>query len=120
MAAERDAERRAAVLAPKLPEADRAEFRAAALRHHGLVEGAEQLTRRAWLDRRRPERVAGERGDGCGLGALARHVADDERPLAVTAREDVVEVAADLVQLTRGAVAHSHLDAGDLRQSRRE
>ena len=64
--------------------------------------------------------VAGERGDGGGLGALAADVADHERPGAVSGREAVVEVAADLVALTRGVVARRQLDARDVRQRRRQ
>ena len=65
-------------------------------------------------------RVAGERGDGGGLGALAADVADHERPGAVAGREAVVEVAADLVALARGVVARRQLDARDVRQRRRQ
>ena len=71
--------------------------------------------RRARRDR--AQRVARERRDRRRLGALAAHVADDERPLVMAAdREDVEEVAADLHALARGDVLGGDVGAGDRRQ----
>ena len=61
------------------------------------------------------QRVAGQAGDGGGLGARAAHVADGEAPAALADREEVVEVAADLVALAGRAVDDLDLDAGDVR-----
>ena len=95
---------------------DRRELRRVVVEHRG-VEALQGAAGRGVLERGGAQRVARQRGDGGGLGALARHVADDERPLGRRALEDVVEVAADLVELAGGAIAGGHQRARDLRQA---
>ncbi len=85
-----------------------------------VVEADELVARAQAGDGVRAQRVAGERRDRGRLRALAADVADDERVAPVALREDVVEVAADLVALARGAVGRGQLQAVDLRQMRRE
>ena len=91
-----------------------------ALAQQRVVEAGEHVARAQPGDGVRAQRVAGERGHRGRLRALAADVADDQRPAAVALREDVVEVAADLVALARGAVARGQLQPGDLRQVRRQ
>ena len=78
-------------------ERDRAEVRAGALAQQRVVEQAEDVAGVGALHGAGADRVAGQRGDGGGVGALAADVADDQRPAAVADLEEVVEVAADLV-----------------------
>ena len=90
-----------------------------AAQHH-LADPAQDRGRRAAADRRGADRVARQRRHRGGLGALALHVADDREPVAVGGREDVVEVAADLVALAGGAVDGAELEARDVGQQRRQ
>ena len=53
--------------------------------------------------------VAGERGEGCGVGAVSGDVADDREP-AFADRDGVEEVAADQVLV----VLHRPVEAADL------
>ena len=62
------------------------------------------------------QRVAGERGDRRGVGALALDVADQRRPAAVAGLVEVVEVAAELDVLAGRAEAHGGGQAGDVGQ----
>ena len=68
----------------------------------------------------RADRVARERRDRRGFGALPAHVAHDREPLALAGREQVVEVTADLMTVAGGAEQRCGLEAGDLRQDRRQ
>ena len=61
---------------------------------------------------RRAQRMAGERRDRGGLGALALDVADQRRPAAVAGAVEVVEVAAELDALAGGVEAHGGGEAG--------
>ena len=72
------------------------------------------------LGRRGADRVARQRRHRRGLRALAADVADDREPVVLGRREEVVEVAADLVLLARRPVQRAGLDARDLRQQRRQ
>ena len=82
------------------------------LGQHRVVQRAQQLVGRIVAAHRgRAQSVPRERGDGRRVRALAAHVADRDRPLVVTAQEDVVEVSADLVGLTGRAKAGGDLDA---------
>jgi hypothetical protein len=90
------------------------------VRAHRDVEPPQRLLGRVVVERAGAQRVAGERGDGGRLRALAGDVADHHRPLLRRAREDVVEVPADLVELARRAVAGGQHGAGDLGQPRRQ
>ena len=74
------------------------------------VEPAQDGRRRDALPSEQAQDVAGQPGDGCGLGALAAHVADRHRPLPVGQVEDVVEVAADIVALAGRGIAGAELD----------
>ena len=69
-----------------------------------------------WLGQERcmagANRVTGQRGHRRGVGALAAHVADDERPAAVADLEEVVEVAPDLARARRPE-ARRDLEPGD-------
>ena len=85
----------------------------------GLVELAQDLGGVAEVHGHRPDRVAGQGGEGGGLRSLAAHVADDDRPVA-TRVEDVVEVAADLQPGQRRVVASAEVEAGDVGQSGRQ
>jgi hypothetical protein len=64
--------------------------------------------------------VTGGGGDRGGLGALARDVAEDGRPDAVAALEDVEEVAADHVLVAGGQEDGRELDAGYLGELTRQ
>jgi len=64
---------------------------------------------------RRAQGEAGERGARRRLGALAGDVPDHHHP-ALGPGEDVVEVAADLVELARRPVQHGGRPAGHLWQ----
>jgi hypothetical protein len=90
------------------------------LRPQRPVEQLEVLARVHEPQRRRAQRVARQRRERRGLGALAGHVADDHRPHAVGGAEGVVEVAADLVLLAGGAVARGELEAGHVGERGRE
>lgn len=59
--------------------------------------------------------VAGERGEGRGLGFFAADVAEEERPSAVVEGEQVVEVAAHFVGGSR-VVGGGRAEAGNLGQ----
>ena len=74
---------------------DRAEAPVGALSQQRVVELPEDLRRGALLDAERAERVARQRGDRRGVGALPAHVPHDDAP-PVRGVEHVVEVAADL------------------------
>ena len=65
------------------------------------------------------QRVAGERGDRCGVGALALDVADEGGPGAVAGAEEVVEVAAEFDALTRRPEADGGAQPGHRRQPAR-
>ena len=67
------------------------------------------------VDRRRAQRVAGQRGHDRRARAVAAHVADEQRPPAVVQPEQVVEVAADLVG-GGGVVVGGGLQPGHHRQ----
>ncbi len=71
-------------------------------------------------DTGRADRVAGHRGQRGGIGALPADVAHRDRPAAGAGLEDVVEVAADVVGLARGPEPGCDLEAGDIRQVRRQ
>jgi hypothetical protein len=62
-----------------------------------MVGDLRDVERVGVVERRDASGVAGERGDGGGLGPLAADVAEDGDPVSAHDREDVVEVAGDLV-----------------------
>ena len=64
-------------------ERDGDELRHGGLGPHGRVEPLQRPARRPGLQRGGAQGVAGERGDGGAGGALARHVAHEQRPLPV-------------------------------------
>ncbi len=64
--------------------------------------------------------MAGQPGDGRRLGTRTADVADGEAVRAVADREDVVEVAADLVALARRAVDDLDLDVRHIGETRRQ
>ena len=67
------------------------------------------------------DRMAGKSGERCCGSAGAAHVADHQRPLVVELeREHVVEVTAGLGCFAGRPVADGDLDAGDVRQRRRQ
>lgn len=67
------------------------------------------------------QRVAGEGGDGRGCGTFAAHVAQEQPPGAGGQREEIVEVAADLIGgsdvIVRGNVQTRHVRQGRRQQS---
>lgn len=63
--------------------------------------------------------VAGQGGDGRGGGALAAHVAHEEAPGSRGQWEEIVEVAADLVD-GRDVVVRGDLQTGHVRERGRE
>ena len=60
--------------------------------------------------------MAGQPGDGGGIGALSAHVSHHDCPRAVADVEGVEEVTTDLVALAGGKVPGCQLDARDLGQ----
>ena len=84
------------------------------------MEGREHLGRRAAVDRRGAQGVAGQRCDTGCAGAFAADIADQEHRAILVVVEYVVEVAPDLVQLAGGRVERPGLHAGDLRQGLRQ
>ena len=101
--------------------AHRAELAATFPAHQRVVQRGEQSARgdRSSSASAR-QRVARETRDRGRFGTLAAHVADDEPPRLAVDLEHVVEVAADLVALARGAVAGRDARARDLRERRRQ
>ena len=112
-----DADRAVVELQPHARERDEAP---GALAQHRRVEPAQDAGRGPVAHDRGADRVAGERGHRGGLGALAAHVAHDREPLALAGREQVVEVAADLVALAARSVQRGRLQASDHRQLGRQ
>ncbi len=98
---------------PQHPEDGRAVARVAVLvlALEDGVEGGQRRARVGVVDGGGAQRVAGQRGEGGGVGALAADVAQEERPAAVVQREQVVEVAAHLVQ-RGGVVGGGRVEAG--------
>ena len=96
---------------------DRAEAPVAALLAQGLVEQRQDAARPLLVDGPGAQRVAGERGHRRGVRALALHVADQRRPGPAAGLEEVVEVAAELDALARGAEAHRGRQARNVRQA---
>ena len=82
------------------------------------VEVHEDLDGAFVQHRRGAHRVPRERGDRRRVGALAADVAEEEARPAGREREQVVEVAADVLGRRR-LVVHGDLEAGDRRQPRR-
>ena len=106
------------MLRPQLAVEQGQEAAAGALVEDGGVEALQDRGAAEALAGEQAQRVPGQAGDGGGLRARAADVADGEAPAAVADREEVVEVAADLVALAGRAVDDLDLDAGDLRQLR--
>ena len=104
MAADGDGQPRRGGGAVEVGDGDRAEARRP-LAQHRLADPAQDRCRRAPLRRGGADRVARQRRHRGRLGALAADVADHREPVALGRREEVVEVAADLVLLARRAVA---------------
>jgi len=67
-----------------------------------------------------PHRVADQAGQGGSGRALADDVTDDDRPVAGRGREDVVEVAADLVALPGRPVDRPQVQPTHVRERRRQ
>ena len=107
-------------LRPQLAVEEGEEAAAGALVEDGGVEPLQDRRAAEALAGEQAQRVPGEAGDGGGLRARAADVADGEAVGAVADREEVVEVAADLVALAGRAVDDLDLDAGDLGQLRRQ
>ena len=85
----------------------------------GVVELAQHLGRVAEVHGHRPDRVAGQGGEGGRLRTLAAHVADDDGPVAAGV-EHVVEVAPHLEAGQRRVVAGAQVESGDVGQAGRE
>ena len=107
------------VAEPQVRVGDRAEAAVAALLAQRLVQQREHAARAALVGRAGAQRVAGERGDRGGVGALALHVADQRRVGAAARLVEVVEVAAELDALAGRAEAHGRRQPGDLGQGAR-
>lgn len=91
----------AVLLGPQLAVQEGQEAAAGALVEDRRVEALQDRRTAEALACQQPQRVAGQARDGRGLGPRTADVADGEAVRAVADREDVVEVAADLVALMR-------------------
>ena len=81
-----------------------------------LVEPADDIGDVVTLPGQDPQRVPGQAGNGRRFRAGAADVADREPPAVLPGRENVVEVAADLVALAGDLVRHRQVHAGDAGQ----
>ena len=94
----------------------RAEHVLVAVAQHLRVQHAQHPARRGLVQRRHPQRVAGERGHRRSGRALARHVADGRAERPVVHHPHVIEVAAHLDGLAGGHVPRADVDGRDLGQ----
>ena len=106
-------DRAAVLLGPQLAVEEGQEAAAGALVEDGGVEAFQDRRAAEALAGQQAQGVPGEAGDRGGLRARAADVADGEAVGAVADREEVVEVAADLVALAGRAVDDLDLDAVD-------
>ena len=113
MARARDGRVRAGLLDPEIRVRNGQELLARRLREQHLVQQREHVFGALGRpDRRRSQRVAGERGERGGVRALAADVSERDRPAAAAGLEDVVEVAADVVRLAGRPEARGDLEPG--------
>src|SRR5205085_4864791 len=96
------------------------EAAAGALVENGRVQSLQDRRAAEALAGQETERVPGEARDRRRVGARTADVADGEAVGAVADREEVVEVAADLVALAGRAIDDLDLDAVDVRGAGRE
>ena len=108
----------AVLLGPQLAVEERQEAAAGALVEDGGVQPLQDRRAAEALAGQQAQGVPGQARDRGGLRARTADVADGEAVGAVADREEVVEVAADLVALAGRAVDDLDLDAGDLGQLR--
>src|SRR5688500_8783445 len=115
MAPERQAHAYVCSLAREEPTGNRAKPPVTDLAAHSLVYHRQDPARALLSEGGRPRGGTNRGGYRRGRGLLPTPVRDDSCP-AVFGREDVVEVAANLLSVPGGTKARRQFDTGDLRK----
>ena len=113
---ERDREARRCAFASHRHQARGAQVRPGRLTAQRTVQRLQHPRRVLIAECGGAERVAGQRRHPGCAGTLAAHVANHEHPAVGVVVEDVIEIAAHLVELARRRVQRLHFGARDLRQ----